>query len=399
MAWYWPFSGKKQPTSSRTYRSYNGAAFSRLLDDWIASSTSADAESRTAIRTLRNRVRELGRNNDYVVNALRSIQNNVIGNGVKLQAQIKRKRGPGAGDLDDTLNDAIEDAWEFWKRAANCHVAGVLSFSEIERLVARTVASDGEVFVRLVRQKFGSSRIPLALEIIEADLLDENYNGEAPSGNQIRMGVEVDKWFRPVAYHFFTQHPGDIQFGSVGAMEQKRIRVPANEVIHVFRMDRTGQTRGVPWFASAMTRLRHMSGYEEAEVIAARASACYMGFIQTPDPQFEGDMVFEGERTAGFEPGKSRPSPPAKSSRNTTRTARPACSTRSCAICCAASRLASACPTRGCRRTTASRTIRAAVWRSSTSAIRGAPCSSGSSASCTSASSRRGWKWLRWRTS
>jgi lambda family phage portal protein len=304
MAWYWPFSGKKQPTSSRTYRSYNGAAFSRLLDDWIASSTSADAESRTAIRTLRNRVRELGRNNDYVVNALRSIQNNVIGNGVKLQAQIKRKRGPGAGDLDDTLNDAIEDAWEFWKRAANCHVAGVLSFSEIERLVARTVASDGEVFVRLVRQKFGSSRIPLALEIIEADLLDENYNGEAPSGNQIRMGVEVDKWFRPVAYHFFTQHPGDIQFGSVGAMEQKRIRVPANEVIHVFRMDRTGQTRGVPWFASAMTRLRHMSGYEEAEVIAARASACYMGFIQTPDPQFEGDMVFEGERTAGFEPGK-----------------------------------------------------------------------------------------------
>lgn len=277
--------------------------FGRLLNDWVASSTSQDAEARMAIRTLRNRVREMGRNNDYVVNALRSIQNNVIGQGIKMQSQVKRGRGPGAGQMDNTINDSIETAYERWKRAENCHTAGILSFNEIERLLIRSVAESGEIFVRLVKKKFGRSNVPLALEVIEADLLDDNYNGEYGK-NQIRMGVEIDKWYRPVAYWFFTQHPGDIQFGGSEGVAQRRIRVPAEEVIHLYRTDRPGQTRGIPWFASALTRLRHMSGYEEAEVIAARASACQMGFIETPDPEFEGDGYMDGERVSGFEPGK-----------------------------------------------------------------------------------------------
>jgi lambda family phage portal protein len=284
-------------------RSYSGAQFGRLLSDWVASSTSQDAEARMAIRVLRNRVRDLGRNNDYVVNALRAIENNIIGQGVTLQAQVKRQRGRGAGKLDLDVNQAIEAAWRRWKRAESCHTAGILSFPDIERMAVRNVAESGEIFIRMIRQNFGRSPVPLALEIIEADLLDENYNGESADGNQIRMGVEVDKWLRPVAYHFFTQHPGDIQFGGSRAAQQ-RIRVPANEVIHLYRTDRPGQTRGIPWFASALTRLRHMSGYEEATVIAARSSACQMGFIETPDPEFEGDGVMSGERVSQFEPGR-----------------------------------------------------------------------------------------------
>jgi lambda family phage portal protein len=178
-----------------------------------------------------------------------------------------------------------------------------LCFSEIERLLARSTPESGEIFVRIITgQKFSRSKVPMALEVIEADYLDDNYNGTADNGNQIRMGVEVDKWFRPVAYHFFQMHPGDFQYNSEGV--RPRIRVPAAQVNHLFRTDRPGQTRGIPWFSSALTRLRHMSGYEEAEVIAARASACQMGFITTPDPEFEGEGVEDGERVQSFEPGK-----------------------------------------------------------------------------------------------
>lgn len=285
-------------------RQYAGAAYNRLLSDWIASSTSQDAESRMAIRTLRNRVREMARNNDYVSNALRAISNNIVGNGVKLQSQVMRSRGPGAGQLDSNLNRIVEDAWCKWHSARNCHTAGILSFAEIERLCARATAGDGEIFIRMVKQKFGKSKVPLALEVLEADFLDENYNGEGLNGNQIRMGIEMDQWHRPVAYHFFTQHPGDISYGAVDGVAQRRIRVPAEEVIHLYRVERPGQTRGVPWFSSALTRLRHMGGYEEASVIAARASACQMGFIETPDPDYEGEAVVDGERVTSFEPGR-----------------------------------------------------------------------------------------------
>ena len=301
------------PKAAPQQRQYAGADFGRLFSDWVAGSTSQDAESRMALRTMRNRVRQLGRDNDYVVNALRAIQNNVVGQGVGMQAQVMRLRGPGAGKMDDATNSAIETAWTAWKRADSCHTAGVLSFEQIERVLVRSVAESGEIFVRLIRKPFGRSPVPLGLEIIEADLLDESYNGESLQGNQIRMGVEVNEWHRPVAYHFFTQHPGDIQFGGTAGVAQKRIRVPANEVIHLFRTERPGQTRGIPWFASALTRLRHMNGYEEAEVIAARASACQMGFIKTPnldfepqDPAYQDATMMDGQRVESFEPGKIR---------------------------------------------------------------------------------------------
>lgn len=291
------------PRPAPARREYTGAAIGRLLSDWVASSTSQDAESRMAIRTLRNRVREMGRNNDYVVNALRAIQNNIIGQGVQMQSQVRRTKGPGAGQIDDAVNNAIEAAWSAWKRADSCHTAGNMAFADIERLVARSIAESGEIFIRFIRQSMGRSPVPLALEIIEADLCDENYSGQY-GANQIKMGVEVDKWNRPQAYWFFTEHPGDIQYNGATGRAQRRVRVPANEVIHLYRIDRPGQTRGVPWFASAITRLRHMKGYEEAEVIAARASACQMGFITTPDPGFEAPTVADGERVEEFEPGK-----------------------------------------------------------------------------------------------
>ena len=50
----------------------------------------------------------------------------------------------------------------------------------------RTVATDGEVFVRLVTQRMGRSKVPFALEILEADYLDENYNVSGKDGNEIR---------------------------------------------------------------------------------------------------------------------------------------------------------------------------------------------------------------------
>ena len=146
--------------------------------------------------------------------------------------------------------------------------------------------------------------MPLALQVIEADLLDDNYNGVGENGNEIRMGVEVSQDFRrPVAYWFFQKHPGDYQYGQKGNPYQKRIRVPAEEVIHLFRADRPLQTRGIPWFATALTRLHHLAGYEQSEVIAARAGASLMGFVTSPEGQLIEDAIENGEKVTSFEPG------------------------------------------------------------------------------------------------
>ena len=299
----WPFGKKSQQLATPAKRQYAGAMFGRLVNDWIAQSTSMDSEVRTSLRALRNRARQLCRDNEFARNAIRAITNNVIGQGVGMQMQVKMQRVRGEGNgLNQPINDAIEYAWEQWCKKENCHVAGTLSFQDIERLVMSSVAESGEVLVRMVRQPFGSSPIPFALEIIESDQLIDERNGRSDDGEEIRMGVQRDEWGRPTQYWFYPRHPGDFQFQAMSPAKYKI--VDANEVIHLFKTERVGQTRGVPWMAPALKRLHQIAGYEEAEVIRARAEASIMGFIQTPDGELQGEEVLNGQRVDSFEPGK-----------------------------------------------------------------------------------------------
>ena len=296
----WLQRGAGEPVKAPRRRMYGGAKFSRLTADWVTGNTSADSEIYGSAQKLRDRARQLCRDNDYAKQALRAIEVNVVGQGIPFQSQVRMQRG---GRLDTRLNDQIEEAWREWTQANNCHVAGKLSFHEIERLAIRSVAESGEVFIRIVRQQFGNSKVPMGLEVLEADQLDDGLNGRSQQGNEIRMGVEMDEWGRPVAYHFLAYHPGDYQFSNQQISTQRHKRVPAADVIHLYKTERPGQTRGVSFFASAIERLHHLAGYEQAEVVRARASSALMGFITSPEGELIGEEVFDGDRVSGFEPG------------------------------------------------------------------------------------------------
>lgn len=292
----WPFKKKKTQK-----RAFSAAVYNRLVTDWVAGSTSADAELRGALPVLRNRARDFGRNNDYVREIYRQFQNNIAGEGIYFQAQTMMQRG---GKLDEKQNDLIEKAWAKWCRKETCDVAGLLSFGDMQRLAIRSLIESGEVIVRKITRSFGNSKIPYALEIIESDMLDDNYNGRAANGNQIRFGVEVDGWKRPVAYYFFASHPGDNHGSAIEARSSNRRRIPASEIVHLYVLERPGQTRGFPHIVSAIMRLRHMSGYEEATVVSARAGAANMGFIETADGQPSiADDVQDGQTVSEFSPG------------------------------------------------------------------------------------------------
>jgi lambda family phage portal protein len=282
----------------RGRRAYEGAMVSRLTSDWVTSNTSADAEIDGSLVRLRNRSRQLVRDNPYARQAIRAIGANVVGRGIRLQGRVPMQRG--GGRLDENLNRQIESAWQRWCRADTCHVAGRLSFAEILRLAICSVAESGEVFLRIVPESMGRGRVPLSLEVIESDYCDEGKSlGPLPDGSEWRMGVRVNRWQRPISYAFRTRHPGDM----VNGVGYETREVPASEVIHLFVTDRPGQTRGVPWMSSAVKRLHHLQGYEEAEVVRARASSSLMGFITSPEGELQGDEVYDDERVSNFEPG------------------------------------------------------------------------------------------------
>ena len=59
--------------------------------------------------------------------------------------------------------------------------------------------------------------------------------------------------------------------------------MPAAQIIHLFKTERPGQVRGVPWMHAVMKNLDHINGYQEAELVAARGAAAKMGFFTSED--------------------------------------------------------------------------------------------------------------------
>lgn len=308
-------SAGRAPAAPRAQRNYAGAQVGRLTNDWNPLNTSADSELVGSLRALRSRSRQLTRDNDYACRAKALVQTNVIGQGIGMQAQVANARGR----MIDGVNTQIETAWERWCEKDTCHTGGTLHFHDIERLLLGELFETGEALVRFVKQPFGGGKTPLALEVIEADrLIDTWQTANAPNGNAIRMGVEVDKWGRPQAYWLYPTHPGDYQFTSF--QPSRFIRVPADEIIHLYVQDRLPQTRGVPWMHAALKRLNDLGGYAEAEIVAARASAAVMGFIETPDQQPSDDpttpqpvidlepgivqQLLPGQNFTGFNPSR-----------------------------------------------------------------------------------------------
>lgn len=280
---------------------YAAADYTRLTADWAPASTSADAEIVTSLRVLRNRSRQLVRDNEYAQNAVRQVKQNVIGTGMGLQPLVKNARGGLIENLNEDIHEAFKD---WWTEPGSVHTAGIMDGAGIERFCMGNLVESGEAFLRIVRQPFGRSKTPLGIELIESDrVMDQWTQQTAPNGNIIRMGVEMDQWHRPTAYWCWPTHPGDFQFSTF--QPSSFIRIPAEDMIHLYVVDRWPQSRGVPWFHAAMKRLNNMAGYEESEIIAARGSAAIMGFVTSPDPG-TADDVQDGKAVDDMEPGQIR---------------------------------------------------------------------------------------------
>lgn len=288
-----------------TKRLYEAAQVNRLTTDWTTTLSSSDSEVYQAGQRLRARSRDLERNNPYVERYLKLIENNVLGsNGVGLQMKARDPDRMQNGELvkgryDTLANQAVESAWAEW--GENCTVDGFTTWIDLQNLVLRSAARDGFCFIIKHKGNNGSP-YPLRLQFLEADFLRENYNAVASNGNIIRMGVEMDQYRKPVAYHFYSNNPYD--FGVNTGQGFKTYREPAENVIQVYRRTRANQTVGVPWIAPVMMRLQMLDKYDEAELVAARTGASTMGSFEKTTPDgYQGDPDLLGNPTQEMQPG------------------------------------------------------------------------------------------------
>lgn len=274
----------------RIFRGFEASKVDRLTASWRAADSSIDQELRNDLRLLRRRSRDLARNNEYIKRFLRMVSANIVGKGMTLQAR-PTDFTPTGPVVDTLAANAIERHWWLWTKGGESDMAGRLSFWHSMRLQAEIAARDGEGLIRLHR---GHGVYALRLEYLDIERLDWQMN-RARSGTQnaVVMGVEIDVYCRPQAYHILQQMP--TSYG--GEPSGKSDRVPADEIIHFFLPSDAEQTRGYPWAHAAMRRLNDLQGYREAAVIAARIGASKMGFYTSETPDIlpdgqDGEMPF-----------------------------------------------------------------------------------------------------------
>lgn len=277
--------------------SYQGAQHSRLTASWMTPTASINNDLRWELTTLRARSRWLVENNGYAAGFARAVEDNLIGpKGIQLRGEVRTQ----AGDFVQRTNDALEAGFAAWGDPDTCDVARRLTWIDTQKLVARTVAIDGECFLRVWR---GAANVfGFALQVLDTDLIDETYNVAAGPGQpEIRMGIELDRFGGAVAYYVLTDHPGE-------ARPKDRIRVPASDMLHLFVPLRAGQVRGVPWMAPVLTDAAMLDGYEEAELVGARTAATHMGLLK-PNENAVLDENAPANTNFSAEPGQFRELP------------------------------------------------------------------------------------------
>jgi lambda family phage portal protein len=285
-------------------RMYGAARSSRLTADWSTSNGSADSELVSSLTQLRTRSRALIRDVSYAKRAQVIVVNNVIGTGIGMQAQVMSSRG----EMNDRVNEGIESAWDKWAQADSCHTGGRLSFKHLERAAMAQVFAAGEVLIRKHYRPFGKSSVPFALELIEAERIADDLASagvSASPGNEVRMGIELDSFYRPVAYFIRRRHPSEFRFspGATDAIE----RVPADQILHLAVVDRWPQTRGEPWMHAVARTFNDMAGYTEAEITRARIQAATPWTIETPeDSESFGELQSDGSVYMDVEPGVAK---------------------------------------------------------------------------------------------
>lgn len=189
-------------------RSYAAAQINRLTEGWQSSSYSANTDIHASLDVLRARSRQLARDNDYAKAFLRMVGTNVVGaQGFTLQARIY----DSPGVPDEGANTAVERAFAVWSSPGVCDVGGRHSLRMLCHQAALAAARDGEVLAVFVRGPASGNPHGLAIQLIDVDRLDTAYNRAASPGlNMIRMGVELNEFGRPVAYHLRRRHPGEL---------------------------------------------------------------------------------------------------------------------------------------------------------------------------------------------
>lgn len=249
---------------------YDAAASGRRTDGWGRGKGDANAASPRSIQRLRDLSRDLVRNDPTAKRAKRLIANHAVGTGIT----------PMAVATSERIADRADAIWRPWSQSLHCDYDQQLHFAGLQHLVMRTLVESGAALVLRVPASTSDrlpASAPVRVRVLEPDHLDhEKDSVYSDTGNPIVQGIETDGRGRRVAYWLYPTHPG-----ARSPMKwAQSVRVPAEDVIHIYDVDRPGQFGGVPWMDAVIAALNDLGDFKDAQRMLMKVASCMVGVVE-----------------------------------------------------------------------------------------------------------------------
>lgn len=264
-----------QSFSGGTQGGYSSGKLNRLNKGRVGSSANENAIPAQEVQYIRWQSWSLFRDNPWAKKVVRSIISKVVGRGLTPNSQANHADGTPFTEF----RQRAQELWAAMERVADFRGIpgrGGLCLSQMQRLLLQSVILSGDALLQFrpldaKEQAARNAPIPLSLLIVDSSRLLEQstFGSELDNGNQLFRGIELDQQFRRVAYHL-QQYP----IGYITPLPDETVRVPVDEMLHLFVEDDIDQMRGVPWFASAIMQMRDTGDYQYNELKASAMAAC-----------------------------------------------------------------------------------------------------------------------------
>jgi len=244
-------------------RHYDAAQTTRHNSKHWLNATGDDANTliSPALAILRNRCRYEIRNNSYANGMINSLATDVVGNAGFPTLQVMTD--------NDGFNSQVEGGFGEW--AMTCDAAGRMTAGDMLRLAVYQFVESGEAL--FVKQYMADG---YRLRMLEPDYLQTPWS--MTETETMSDGIEVGSYGEPVRYYISKSHPGDMRNYK---LISDYTTVPADRVIHLYRIDRPGQLRGVPWMTPALPLFAQLRRYTASVLDAAETAANFAGVIYT----------------------------------------------------------------------------------------------------------------------
>ena len=265
---------------------YAGASKTRRsLKEWNPLGHDANSDLLPSLQYLRQRSSDLVRNSPLAAGAINTACTSIIGQGLKLQAEVDAEAANISDEEAQQWGRTAERLFNLWGNSKDCDITRTQNFAELQDLVLRSTLERGDIFSLLPNKIFKGSPFKLKVQLIEADRVEnKDFGVDTPMQSG---GIQMDNSGAPVAVHILKGHPGNIYASNrewyvvpvFGALTGRR------NVLHHYKKLRPGQSRGVPYLAPVIETLKQLERYTEAELMAAVISGMFTVFIKTASDQ------------------------------------------------------------------------------------------------------------------